>query len=166
MDFQVIKDAIPEILTQFFGFLIVFWILKKFAFKSVLAIVDARRKKIEDEFAGIEGKKQNLDGLEKEYKLKLEKIEDQARLRIQEAASVGVALARDIQDKARQDSQKMIDRAHAEIAQDIAKAKVNMRGELVELSALISEKVIREKLDSKEHEKLVDQFLKDLEKVS
>ena len=165
MNPQVFKDALPEILTQLFGFLIVFWVLKKFAFKSILSLVDARRKKIEDEFAGIEGKKKNLEDLEKEYQLKLGKIEDEARLRIQEAANVGVSLARDIQDKARQDSQKMIDRAHAEIAQDIAKAKVTMRGELVELSALISEKIIHEKLNAQEHEKLVDQFLKDLQKV-
>lgn len=166
MDLQVFKDAIPEILTQLLGFLIVFWVLKTFAFKSILGIVDARRKKIEDEFTGIEHKKQNLEGLEKEYKLKLDTIEDQARQRIQEAANVGVALARDIQDKARQDAQKLVERAHAEIAQDIAKAKVTMRSELVELSALISEKIIREKLDSRDHDKLVDQFLKDLEKVS
>ena len=166
MDLKVIVQALPEIATQRVAFLIACWILKRFAFGPLLGVIDARRKKIEDEFTGIESKKKNLDGLEKEYKLKLEKIEDQARLRIQEAANVGVALARDIQDKARQDSQKMIDRAHAEIAEDIAKAKVTMRGELVELSALISEKIIHEKLNAQEHERLVDQFLKDLQKVS
>ena len=165
MDSQIIQDAIPEILTQLFGFLIVFFVLKRFAFKSILGIVDLRRKKIEDEFSDLEKKKRGLEELEKDYRLKLEKIEDQARLRIQEAANVGVALARDIQDKARQDAQKMVERSTAEIVQDIAKARLTMRGELVELSALISEKIIRERLDAKEHEKLVDQFLKDLQKV-
>ena len=165
MNPQVFKEALPEILTQLLGFLIVFWVLKTFAFKSILAVVDARRKKIEDEFNGLEHKKRSLEDLEKEYRLKLEKIEDEARLRIQEAANVGVALARDIQDKARQDAQKILDRSHAEISQDIAKARLTMRGELVELSALISEKIISEKLDAKEHERLVDQFLKDLQKV-
>ena len=165
MNLQVFKDALPEILTQLLGFLIVFWVLKTFAFKSILAVVDARRKKIEDEFTGLEHKKRSLEDLEKGYRLKLEKIDDEARLRIQDAANVGVALARDIQDKARQDAQKMIDRSTAEISQDIAKARLTMRGELVELSALISEKIISEKLDAKEHEKLVDRFLKDLQKV-
>ena len=165
MNPQVFKEALPEILTQLLGFLIVFWVLKTFAFKSILAVVDARRKKIEDEFNGLEHKKRSLEDLEKEYRLKLEKIEDEARLLIQEAANVGLALARDIQDKARQDAQKILDRSHAEISQDIAKARLTMRGELVELSALISEKIISEKLDAKEHERLVDQFLKDLQKV-
>lgn len=165
MNPQIIKEAIPEILTQLLGFLIVFWVLKTYAFKSILAVVDARRKKIEDEFSGLERRKQSLEDLEKDYRLKLEKIEDQARLRIQEAANVGIALARDIQDKARQDAQKMVERSHAEISQDVAKARLTMRGELVDLSALITEKIIRERLDAKEHEKLVDRFLKDLQTV-
>lgn len=165
MNPQVIKDALPEILTQLLGFLIVFWVLKTFAFKSILAVVDARRKKIEDEFAGIESKKHDLESLEKEYRLKIEKIEDEARLKIQEAANVGLALARDLQDKARQDAQKMVDRAKEEIVQDLTKAKISMRGELVELSALISEKIIHEKLNTVEHGRLVDQFLKELQKV-
>lgn len=165
MDLKVITAALPEIFTQLLAFWVVFWILKRFAFKPILQMIDARRKKIEEEFAEIENRKHNLESLEKEYRLKLAKIEDEARVKIQEAAAVGLALARDIQDRARQNAQKMVDRVKAEIDQDIAKAKISMRGELVELSALISEKIIRERLDEVEHGKLVDQFLKELQKV-
>lgn len=165
MDLKVITAALPEIFTQLLAFWVVFWILKSFAFKPILQIIDARRKKIEEEFTGIDRQKQGLENLEKEYRLKLAKIEDEARVKIQEAAAIGISLARDIQDKARQDAQKMVDRAKAEIDQDIAKARISMRGELVELSALISEKIIRERLNEAEHGKLVDQFLKELQKV-
>lgn len=165
MDLKVITAALPEIFTQLLAFWVVFWILKRFAFKPILQMIDARRKKIEEEFAGIENRKHSLESLEKEYRLKLAKIEDEARMKIQEASAVGLALARDIQDRARQNAQKMVDRAKAEIDQDIAKAKISMRGELVELSALIGEKIIRERLDEVEHGKLVDQFLKELQKV-
>ncbi len=139
--------------------------LKKFAWKGLLGAIDERRHKIEAEFKGIEEHKASLAKLEKDYRARLENIEQEGRVKIQEAANVGVALARDIQDKARQDAQKIIDRAQGEISQDIAKAKITMRTELVELSSLIAEKIIREKLDAKEHDKLVGQFMKDLEKV-
>ena len=156
---------LKEILVQIFGFVIVFLVLKKFAWKGLLGAIDARRGKIEAEFKGIEDHKASLAKLEKDYRARLDHIEQEGRAKIQEAANVGVALARDIQDKARQDAQKMIDRAQAEITQDIAKAKITMRAELVELSSLIAEKVIREKLDAKEHDKMVEQFMKELEKV-
>ncbi len=156
---------LKEILVQIFGFVIVFFVMKKFAWKGLLGSIDARRQKIEAEFKGIEDHKTRLADLEKDYRARLEHIEQEARVKIQEAANVGVALARDIQDKARADAQKMIDRAQVEISQDVAKIRQTMRVEIVELSSMISEKVIREKLDAKEHDRLVEQFLTDLQKV-
>lgn len=159
------SQILKEIAVQILGFGIVFLVLKKFAWGNLLGMIETRRKKIEDEFSSIEQKKKSLSDLEKDYRARLENIEQEARTKIQEAANVGVALARDIQEKARLDAQKMTDRAQAEITQDIAKARQVMRDDLVELSALMTEKVIHEKLDPKAHEKLVDQFLKDLQKV-
>ena len=156
---------LKEVLVQILGFGVVFFMLKKLAWKNLLGMIDQRREKIESEFKNIEDHKKSLAQLEKDYRKLLDNIEQEARVKIQEAANVGVALARDIQEKARQDAQKMIERAQGEILQDIAKARQTMRGELVELSALITEKIIHEKMDAKEHEKLVDQFLKELQKV-
>ena len=164
-DTQTLLSFLPEVLTQLIGFLIAFWILKKYAFGPVLAAIDARRDKIRGEFDAIEKKKQSAEALEKDYRDRIEHIEQESRAKIQEAANVGLALARDIQEKARLDAEKMIVRAKSEIDQDVAKAKLTMRDELVELSGLIAEKVVHQKMDAKEHDKLVDQFLKELEKI-
>ncbi len=159
------SQILKEIAVQIFGFAIVFLVLRKFAWGSILGMIDTRRQKIEDAFNSIEKKKLDLDNLEKDYRKKLENIEQEARAKIQEAANIGLSLAKDIQDKARVDAQKLIDRAKAEIDQEIAKTRLSMRDQLVDISALISEKIIQQKLDDKEHEKLVDQFIKELDKV-
>lgn len=157
---------LKEIAVQIIGFAVVFLVLKKLAWGNLLGAIDARRHKIEQGFVDIENQKKRLDELEADYKKRLERIEADARIRIQEAANVGAVVARDINEKARQDAEKMVERAKSEIAQDIAKARLGMRDQLVELSALMTEKIVRQKLDAKEHEKLVDQFIKELEKVS
>lgn len=159
------SHILKEILVQIIGFGVVFLVLKKFAWNSMLGMIDTRRKTIEDEFASIEKKKKELEEFEKEYKRRLEHIEQEAREKIQEASNIGMALAKDIQEKARLDSQKLFDRTRAEIDQDIVKARLSMRNEIVELSSLITEKVLREKMDAREHEKMVDKFIKELEKV-
>lgn len=146
--------------------MIVFFILKRFAFKSILGIVDARRRKIEDEFRAIEKNRTDLETLEKDYRQRLRHIDEEARVKIQEASQIGLTLAKDIQDKARGDAEKLLERARAEIDQDVKKARLEMRNELVDLSALMAEKVIREKLDAKEHERLVSHFIKDLERLN
>ena len=166
MNFEVIKSYIPEMLTQLFGFLIVFFILKRFAFGPVLGIVDARRKKIEDEFSALEKRKKDLENLEKEYRTRLEKIEETAREKIQEASKIGQSLAKDIQETARLDVKRLFERTQADIEQEITKGRVAMRNEIVEISSMMAEKILREKLDAKEHEKLVEKFVKELEKIS
>ena len=156
-------QILKEIAVQLIGFAVVFVVLRKLAWKGLLASIDARRKGITDQFTAIDEGKKRLDDLEKEYRKKLDTIEDAARLKIQEAANVGVALARDIQEKARVDAQKMLDRAKDEIDQDIKKARVSMRNDIVEISSLITERVLSEKLEAKDHEKLVDRFMKEIE---
>lgn len=157
---------LKEIAVQLIGFAVVFFVLKKLAWSKLLGAIDARRKKIEDEFSSIEQGKKQLEALEKEYRKKLENIEQEARAKIQDAANVGVALARDIQDKARLEAQRMVQRAADEIEQDLKKARLSMRNEIVEISGLMAERVLREKIDAKEHERLVDKFLKEIENIS
>ncbi len=159
------RQIISEVIVQLLGFLVVFVVLKHFAWGKLLGMIDARRKKIAEELSALENQKKGLENLEKDYRHRLEHIEQEARSKIQEAANVGIALAKDIQDKARQEAQKLVDRAKAEIDQDLVKARLSMRDEIVEISSLITEKILSEKMDSKEHQKLVDRFIKELEKV-
>lgn len=159
------SQIFKEIAVQIIGFAVVFLVLKKFAWNSLLGMIDKRRQTIEDEFASIERKKNDLETLEKEYKSRLDHIEQEARERIQEASNIGMELAKDIQEKARVDAQKLFERTQAEIAQDIVKARISMRNDIVEISSLITEKILKEKLDTHGQEKLVDQFIKELEKI-
>ena len=159
------REILSEIIVQVLGFGLVFLILKHFAWGKLLGAIEARRKKIEDGFLEIERQKKDLEELEKDYRKKLEHIEQEARIKIQEASQVGLSLARDIQENARRESQKLIERAQSEIEQDLAQARLKIRDEVVELSGLMTEKIIRHKLIEAEHKRLVDQFIKEMEKV-
>lgn len=158
-------SILKEIIVQILGFAVVFFVLKKLAWTKLLGAIDARKKSIENQFLDIEERNKRLEALEKSYRQKLENIEEEARAKIQEASKIGVELARDIQEKARLESSRMVERAKLEIEQDLQKTKMQMRDEIVEISGLMAEKVIRQKLDAKEHERLVTQFIQDLEKV-
>lgn len=159
------KQILSEIIVQILGFLVIFAILKRFAWSKLLGVIDARRRTIDDAFTDIERRKKGLDALEQEYRRKIDRIEEEARAKIQEAAREGSRVGKDIQDQARAEAGRLIALAKAGIEQDLAKARLAMRDEIVEISSLMMEKILREKLDAKDHERLVDQFLKDLERV-
>ena len=88
------RQIISEIIVQLLGFGIVFFVLKKFAWGRLLEIIDRRRDAIRDEFSGIASKKQDIENLEKDYRLKLDHIEQQARAKIQEGQESSAAIER------------------------------------------------------------------------
>lgn len=159
------KQILSEIIVQISGFLIVFWILKKFAWSKLLGFIDDRRKKIGDEFAAIELKKKEIEAIQADYQNRLRNIEQEARTLIQEATQRGILLSKEIEEKAKGDAEKLLERAKEEIEQTMRKAKAQMRDEIIDFSALLTEKVIAKKMDPQEHNRLVNEFIKDLEKM-
>ena len=83
MEFFKENIHLTEVLVQLVAFLIVFGVLKKFAWKPLLAIIKARRERFEDEWSGIEKSKQSVAALEKDYLAHLQKIEEEARAKLE-----------------------------------------------------------------------------------
>jgi len=165
MSTQALLNALPEIIAQLLGFLLVFWILKKFAFGKFLALIDERRKTIADEFQNIEDQKKQIGNLEKEYRAKIQDIEKEARHKIQEAIGEGSRMAQEIKDKARSDSLKQLERTRADIKQEFLKAKAVLRKQMVEISTQMAERILRKNLNAKQDEAFVDDLMKEAEKV-
>src|SRR4051812_21383059 len=97
--------SIQEILTQALGFIILVFVMRKLFWKPILNTLDTRRDKIKNELDHIETSKKDLEKLKTEYAVHLQKIEDEARAKIAEAVEEGRRIAREIQEKARAESQ-------------------------------------------------------------
>jgi F-type H+-transporting ATPase subunit b len=152
-----------EVFVQLIAFLIVFFTLKKFAWKPLTNVIKSRRERIEQEWAGIEKMKSELAALETEYRAHLQKIEEESRVKMQEAVQDGRRIAREIQEKARTESQASFEKAKENIELECEKARINLRREIAKLSLQIAEKVVREKMDSSQHEKKALELIEELE---
>lgn len=154
---------LSQVLTHLVGFLVALFILKKYAWKPVLEVLDLRRQKIADEFAEIEAQKQKADVLFAEYESRLRTIEDEARRRINEAVLEGQKVAAEIKHQAQEDARKATLRAQADIEREHEKARVQLKEEMVNLTLGATERLLREKLDPAAHRKLVERFLDEVE---
>ncbi len=155
---------LTEVLVQLIAFLIVFFTLKKFAWKPILAIIQSRRERFESEWGGIEKSKREVAALEKDYLAHLQKIEEEARSKMQEAVQEGRRLAREIQEKARMESQTSFEKAKANIELEVQKARLTFRQEIAALSIRVAEKILTEKMDGSQQEKKALEILGELEK--
>ena len=150
---------IGQIVTQIIGFLIAVFLLKKFAWKPLLSILEQRRSKIKSEFDNIDKEKQKVADLLSDYQTKLKEIDSLARVKIQEAAREGQKLANEIKENARKESKEILTKAREEIQRDVDKAKVQLKNDLVNMTMRVAEKLIRERLDEEKDRKLIAEFI-------
>ncbi|MFH0930569.1 MAG: F0F1 ATP synthase subunit B [Candidatus Zixiibacteriota bacterium] len=154
-----------QVITQIIGFLLALFILKRFAWKPLLNILEERRSKIKSEFGKIEEEKNTVKGLTSEYEAKLKGIESLARQKILGAAKEGQLMASQIKENARKDALEIMGRSKEEIQRELVKAKGQLKNELVDLSLRAAEKIIQEKLDEEKDRKLISDFIQGLEKL-
>jgi F-type H+-transporting ATPase subunit b len=160
------KIEISQILTHMVGFLVALAILRRYAWKPILGLLEERRQKIVDEFAAIEAKKAEAENLLRSYEERLRKIEEEARLRLNEAVAEGQAVAAQIKAHAQEDARKIVSRAKSELARDVAQARSQLKADMVAMTIGATERLLREKLDTEQHRKLVTRFLDEVEAVA
>jgi len=153
------------IITQIIGFIIALWILKAFAWKPLLKMLEDRKSKIAGDISSAENLKLDAAKVLEGYQAKLRDIENEARQKIQEAVTDGNRIAAEIKEHARDESRQILARSREELARDIAKARVQLRNEMIDMAVKAAEKVISTKLDENEQRRLLEDFLKGVDKA-
>lgn len=154
---------IGQVITQIISFLLMFWILKKFAWKPLLNSLEERKEKIKSDFNAAELEMKNAEMLKKTYHEKLKGIEAEARTKIQEAVVNGLKEAHKIQKDAHSDAKKIITQAQEEIQREVHKARKQLKNDMVNMTVLATEKVLKSSLTKEEQQRIVADFEKHAE---
>lgn len=148
-----------QVLTQILGFLILMWLLRKFAWGPVLGMLEARRERIAGEFREADKRKADAEALRAKYEQELKGIEAQARQRLQEAIAEGQKVAAEIKAQANTEASQRLERAGDEIVREREKAKEVLKEQIITLSMRSAEKILRQKLDDPAQRKLAGEFI-------
>jgi F-type H+-transporting ATPase subunit b len=153
---------VAQVLTNIVGFLLVVWVLKRYAWGPILHLLDERRERIRAEFAEAQKALDEAEGLRGEFDQKLGGIKSLERERIQEAVKRGENLAEGIVGEARRQADGVRDKAQADIATETEKAQLALRDTVVQMAIMASEKVLHEKLDEATHRRLIEDFIENM----
>ena len=160
----ILQLDLQQIISQALSFLLLLWVLRRFAWRPLLAILDQRRAHIEEELRKAAAAKEEMTRLQAEYAQKLAGISDEARTKIQQAILEGKRIAMEIQEQARAQGHELLNKSKATIELEVAKAKVTLRDQVAGMTLEALEKVLRQKLDAKTDRHLVDAALDELER--
>ena len=153
---------LAQILTNIIGFLLVVWVLRRFAWGPILDLLDARRDKIRSDFAEAERALSEAEDLKGEFSAKLSDIKVIEREKVQEAVKRGEGIAEGIVGEARRQADGLRDKAQTDIVLEAEKAQLALRDSVVQMAIMASEKVIGERLDDDKHRRLIREFIDNL----
>jgi len=158
LDFQLI-------LTHIVGFVITVLILKKFAWKPILGILQERRQKIKAEFDGIEDQKAETAKVRADYEARLKDIDAISRQKLTEAINEGHRIAAEIREQGRHEARDIISRAKAELERDVVKARATLKKDMVDMTITAAEKIIAARLDEPGNRRLIAEFIDRVERA-
>lgn len=149
----------PKFLWQVANFLILLFILKKFAYKPLLNMLDERKKSIEDAINNAETAKVEAEKLRKDYEARLAEAKQEAQDVIAKATKLGEEMKKDIVTNAQTEATKAIQRAQEEIAREKDQAIAALRDEVAILAVMAAGKVLGKAVSVEDHQKLVKDFV-------
>ena len=154
---------VQQIISQAVSFLLLVWVLRRFAWRPLLAMLDQRRTRIEDDLRAIARQKADIAKLQDEYGKKLTVIHEEARVKIQEAILEGKRIALEVQEEARAQGRAIVNKAKETVELELAKAKVTLRDQVAGMTMDALERILRQKLDPKTDRALIESVLDELE---
>jgi len=156
----------PEIGLVFWttvSFLILFFLLAKFAWKPIMGAIDERENFIEESLRKAEAAKDEMSRLtnENEALLKQARVERDAILA--EAKKVKDQIIGDAKEAAHTEAARQIELARIEINNQKAIAMADVKNQVASLSLEIAEKILKKQFeDQQKQDELVSQLLKEV----
>ncbi len=145
-------------------FVIVFIILKKFAWGPLLSAVAGREKAIVDAIESAKRERSEAEKLLAEQKTAIAQARQEAADAVRKTQADMERFREELLGKARSEADALKAEAQRAIDEERVKAIADIKGEAVKLSIAIAEKLLAEKLDDSKHEQLAAQFAADLSK--
>ena len=140
-------------------FLVVLFILSKFAYPKILEAVEAREKSLSDAIAAARKDREDAAALLAEHKKTLDATRDEVQQIMTDARATAEKVRADIIEHAHTEQQSMLERARVEIVAEKDRAMAELRKQTVELAVRAAGKVIERNLDVESNRAVVESFL-------
>ncbi len=156
---QLLTPALGLIIWTLLAFLIVFLLLKKYAWPAIIGGLAKREKTIADSLATAEKIKLEMAQLKNDNESILAKAREERALMIKEAKDTRDKMIAEAKEESRIQAAKIITDAQASILQQKMAALTEIKNQVGNLVIEVSEKVLRKELSNKAAQ---EEYIKEL----
>ena len=144
------------------SFLLLIFLVKKYAWGNITSILDERAEKISSDIDGAEAARKKAEELASKREAELAGSRTEAKTIIENARETAEKSKADILAEAKLEAGRLKEKANQEIAQNKAEALQSIKGEVADLTISLAGKIISQNLDGHAHKELIDQYIDQL----
>ncbi|MFC4777880.1 F0F1 ATP synthase subunit B [Paenibacillus sp. GCM10023252] len=144
------------------AFGILYFLLSKYAFGPLFAIMEQRRQMVLEQMNTAESSRKQAESSMEEQKQALQQARKEAYDIIEQARVTSTKTADEIVQSAKSEATRLKDDALRDIESEKNKAVAELRGEVGSISVKIASKIIEKQVDEKSQEQIVNQYLKEV----
>jgi len=155
-------DINLTLIGQTIAMIVFVWFCMKFIWPPIMNAIEERQTQIADGLAAAERGQQSLgkatvegEEIVTEARKQASSILDQAHARANEIVAEGKA------DGVKERERQLV-AAHAEVEQEIIRAREELRGQVSAIAVASAEKILRREIDSKAHEDILSKLAAEL----
>ncbi len=152
-----------DALAVFLAFVVLLVVVFYFAYKPVKKLIQKRAQYVDDKLRNAEKSEVEAQNKAQEAELNLKKSHQEAMLIVEQAKADAENERVRIKEKAKEEADQEVLRAKEEIKQEIEKSKDEIHSQIVDVAFDASKKVLSREVNQKDNEKLINEFIDDLE---
>lgn len=154
-----------EILAQILSFFLLLFLLRIFAWKKILGLLDQRKEKISSQLGEIENTKFEIARLKADYEFKISNIAQEAQAKINQAVEQAKIITGQMRKKAHEESQDIIIDARQQVKYEVSKVQEQLKEKIVDIALGAASNLIQEKLTGDGDRKIVEDFIREVQKA-
>jgi F-type H+-transporting ATPase subunit b len=144
-------------------FLIVLFVLKRFAFKPIQEMIDQRREHIEQAVAEADRARAEAQNVLEEHRKLVAQAKGEGEEILAEARRIADAQRERVRVETDEDRVRRLEETRRQIEQATQQALGEIRDEVGRLSLLAAEKITGKSLTDADHQRLIDEALADID---
>ena len=144
-------------------FLVVLFVLSKFAFGPIQKMIDDRRQRIEQAIAEADNARAEARNLVEEHRKLIGQAKSESEEILAEARRIADAQRERVREETEEDRQRRLEETRRQIEQATTQALGQIRDEVGKLSLIAAEKITKKSLTEADQQRLIDEALAEID---
>jgi F-type H+-transporting ATPase subunit b len=159
----LVQPGVGLMIWTLIAFGVTLYVLRRWVFPQIQDQLDKRQRAIEETIDTAERTQREADELLAEYRQRLQEARQQAEDIVARARKAGEHHQEEVTEAASRKQQEMLQQARRDIETETRLALERIRKEVADLTVIATEKVTRKTLTSEDHQRLVQEALREVD---